>query len=264
MNNSNKPGRVRDKVAIVTGTASNPGMGNAIARALAKERALVVCTDIDRDGAEACAKEIADNGGRAISACHDVSVLEDWERVVRESVREFGRIDVLVNNAGIAVLKLLNDLSPGDFDRQIAVNLTGPFLGTRCVVPEMRKSGGGSIVNVVSIAGRIGSDTGIAYGASKGGLWGMSKAVAIECAPDHIRCNTVHPGVIWTNMQAKAAGSTDPEDVSYVRAVPLGRMGEALDIANAVVYLASEESRYVTGAEIYVDGGITSQVGLNR
>ncbi len=256
--------RLDAKVAVVTGTGSYPGIGHAIAIACASEGATVLCTDLDEMGAQACAEEIKREGGKAHFLRHDVSSPSSWGEVLEYTKVELGPLDVLVNNAGIAVLKSLDDLTLDDFRRQLDVNLVGPFIGMRSAIPYMRGTGGGSIVNIVSIAGSIGSPMGIAYGASKGGLWAMSKAVAVECAPDNIRCNTVHPGTIWTNMLAVSTGATAPTEVPFASSVPLKRVGDASDVANAVIYLSSDESCYVTGAEIYVDGGITSQVGLSR
>jgi len=257
---STKPerGRLQGKVAIVTGAASNPGMGWSIAHLFALEGADVVCTDVDNEGVEICAASIREMGGSAMALRHDVTSQSDWTAVVEAAVNRFGSLKVLVNNAGVTTHKLLDDLTLEDFRRISGVNLEGPFLGMKAAVPHMRRTGGGSIVNIVSIAGRIGASKGIAYGASKGGLWAMSKAVAMECAPDGIRCNTVHPGVIWTNMNMHSAQSTDRDSVRWGDYVPLGRMGDGDDIAGATLYLASDDARYVTGAEIYVDGGLTS------
>ena len=253
-------GRVDGKVAIVTGAASNPGLGRTTAITLAREGARLVVTDIDEAGAESCASEIRDAGGEALALSQDVTSEARWKEVVATTVETFGRLDVLVNNAGIAVLKLVENMSLADWNRQIEVNLTSVFLGCKYAMPEMKKAGGGSLVNLSSVAGIIGLANCVAYGAAKGGVRIMSKALAMEGAADNIRANSVHPGVIWTNMQAAATGSTDIGDarVSASR-VPLGRVGEPQDIANCVLYLSSDEANYVTGAEFVIDAGMTAQ-----
>jgi NAD(P)-dependent dehydrogenase (short-subunit alcohol dehydrogenase family) len=253
-------GRVDGKVAIVTGAASNPGLGRTTAITLAREGAKVIVTDIDEAGAESCASEIRDAGGEALALSQDVTSEARWKEVVATTVETFGRLDVLVNNAGIAVLKLVENMSLADWNRQIEVNLTSVFLGCKYAMPEMKKAGGGSLVNLSSVAGIIGLANCVAYGAAKGGVRIMSKALAMEGAADNIRANSVHPGVIWTNMQAAATGSTDIGDARVPASrVPLGRVGEPQDIANCVLYLSSDEANYVTGAEFVIDAGMTAQ-----
>jgi NAD(P)-dependent dehydrogenase (short-subunit alcohol dehydrogenase family) len=252
--------RVEGKVAIVTGAASNPGLGWATAHTLAREGARLLVSDIDEAGVEQCAESIRASGAEAVALRQDVTSESDWQTVIERALSDFGRVDVLVNNAGIAVLKTIDDMTLADWNRQIEVNLTSVFLGCKHVMPAMRRSGGGSIVNLSSVAGLVGIQTCVAYGAAKGGVRIMSKSIALEGAADEIRCNTVHPGVIWTNMQAQATGRADPSAVPAGRdRVPLGRVGEAQDIANCVLYLASDESNYVTGAEFTVDAGMTCQ-----
>jgi NAD(P)-dependent dehydrogenase (short-subunit alcohol dehydrogenase family) len=253
-------GRVQDKVAIVTGAASNPGLGRAAALALAREGASVLVTDIDAAGAEDCARAIRDAGGKAIAEVHDVTQEDAWQRIIALAESHYGRLDVLINNAGIAVLKPLEQLTLADWNRQIEVNLTSVFLGCKYGTAAMKAAGGGSIVNLSSVAGLVGIKLCVAYGASKGGVRLLSKSVALEGASHNVRCNSVHPGIIWTNMQAQAVGSRDPSQVSVGAArVPLGRVGTPEDIANCVLYLASDESSYVTGAEFTVDAGMTAQ-----
>jgi NAD(P)-dependent dehydrogenase (short-subunit alcohol dehydrogenase family) len=252
-------GRVQGKVALVTGAASNPGLGRATALALGREGAKLVVTDIDLAGVEKCASEIRAAGGEAIALEQDVTREEGWKAVVARATSTFGRLDVLVNNAGIAVLKLIDDMTLADWNRQIDVNLTSVFLGCKYGMTAMRASGGGSIVNISSVAGIVGLATCVAYGAAKGGVRILSKSVAVEGARHNIRCNSVHPGFIWTNMQAQAqAGRNDPPTSVSTERVPLGRMGAPEDIANCVLYLASDESSYVTGAEFTVDAGMTA------
>ncbi len=253
-------GRVEGKVAIVTGAGSNPGLGRATALALAREGARLVVTDVDFDGAEDCARAIREVGGEALALHQDVTSEDGWKDVIARTTEAFGRLDVLVNNAGIAVLEPIDDLTLEDWRRQIDVNLTSVFLGCKHAMPAMRAAGGGSLVNLSSVAGLVGMARCVAYGAAKGGVRIMTKSIAIEGARDNIRCNSVHPGVIWTNMQAEATGQTDPAGVNVgPERVPLGRVGQPEDIANCILYLASDESSYVTGAEFTVDAGMTAQ-----
>ena len=251
-------GRVQGKVVIVTGAASNPGLGYTAAVSLAREGAKVVVTDVDAAGAERCAEEIREAGGEAISMAQDVTNEDVWKQVMATTVETYGRLDVLVNNAGIAVLKPLDQLSLEDFNRQISVNLTSVFLGCKYAAAEMRKSGGGSLINLSSVAGLVGISTCVAYGASKGGVRLMSKSLAVELGKYGIRSNSVHPGVIWTNMQSGAGNGTRENADTLAAGIPLGRVGEPRDIANCILYLASDESDYVTGAEFTVDAGMTA------
>ncbi|MDE0063152.1 MAG: SDR family oxidoreductase [Gammaproteobacteria bacterium] len=250
-------GRVQDKVALVTGGASDPGLGYTTALTLGAEGATVVATDIDDPGAERCAAAIRDAGGEALALHQDVTSEAQWQAVIARTLDEFGRLDILVNNAGIAVLMPIAEMTLADWNRQIDVNLTSVFLGCKYGMAAMRESGGGSIVNLSSVAGLVGLATCSAYGAAKGGVRIMSKTLAVEGAPDNIRCNSVHPGFIWTNMQAQAGAATGPGELPREQ-VPLGRMGEPRDIANCILYLASDESNYVTGAEFTVDAGMTA------
>ena len=253
-------GRVDGKAAIVTGAASNPGLGYATALTLAREGAKVMVTDVDEAGAQACAAAIRDAGGSAEAMLQDVTDENRWKEVVERTVASFGKLDVLVNNAGIAVLMPIAEMTLADWNRQIEVNLTSVFLGCKYAMPAMQAAGGGSLINLSSVAGMVGIASCVAYGAAKGGVRIMSKSVAVEGAKDNIRCNSVHPGVIWTNMQAQATGQSDPSGVNVApERVPLGRIGYPEDIANCVLYLASDESNYVTGAEFTVDAGMTAQ-----
>jgi len=244
----------------VTGAASNPGLGHASALALAREGARLMVTDLDGAGAEDCASAIRDAGFEAAAMEHDVTRESAWQTVIDETVARYGRLDVLVNNAGIAVLAPLEELSLEQWNRQIEVNLTSVFLGCKYAIPALRAAGGGSLINLSSVAGLVGMATCVAYGASKGGVRIMSKSIAMEGARDNIRCNTIHPGVIWTNMQSAATGATDARAVDLrPERVPLGRIGYPDDIANCVLYLASDEANYVTGAEFTIDAGMTAQ-----
>lgn len=251
-------GRVKGKVVVVTGSASDPGLGHCAALTLAREGARLVVTDLDAAGAERCADRIRAVGGEAIALAQDVTSETGWTTVMAATMATYGHLDVLVNNAGIAVLKPLAELSLADWNRQIDVNLTSVFLGCRSAAAEMIRSGGGSIVNLSSVAGLIGLPNCSAYAASKGGVRLMTKALAAELGKRNIRCNSVHPGVIWTNMQAGAGGGTHEAAERITSSFPLGRVGDPEDIANIILYLASDESNYVTGAEFTVDGGMTA------
>ncbi len=253
-------GRLDGKVALVTGAASNPGLGYSTAMRLAEEGAQLVVTDVDEAGAQACAEAIQAAGGQATSLRQDVTAEADWESTMAAANDAFGGLDVVVNNAGIAVLVPIEQMTLEQWNRQIDVNLTSVFLGCKYAIAELKKRSGGSIINLSSVAGLVGMQTCVAYGAAKGGVRIMSKSVAMEAAKYNIRCNSVHPGVIWTNMQAQATGANDPSSLETgAMRIPLQRPGEPLDIANCIVYLASDESNYVTGGEFVVDAGMTAQ-----
>lgn len=251
-------GRVAGKVALVTGAAS--GIGRACAEVLAREGAVVVLTDV-QDG-EAVAAGIRAKGGKASFHKHDVTDEARWNAIVADTAKQHGRLDVLVNNAGIAVAGLVTDLTLERWRHQMAVNVDGVFLGVKCALPLMRKTGKGSIINISSIAGLRGAATLSAYCASKGAVRLFTKSVALECAAmgDGIRCNSVHPGIIATPIWGQVIpGSNEPMDLDAMSAVrvPLKRKGVPEDIANAVLFLASDDSSYMTGEEMVVDGGMT-------
>jgi NAD(P)-dependent dehydrogenase (short-subunit alcohol dehydrogenase family) len=251
-------GRVQDKVILITGAASDPGLGHCAALALGREGGKLLVTDIDGAGAEACAQKIRDAGGEALALAQDVTSEAGWEEAISLSVSHYGRLDVLVNNAGIAVLKPLEALTLDDWNRQIAVNLTSVFLGCRAAVPALRSAGGGAIINMSSVTGLIGLPAAGAYAASKGGVRMMSKAIAAEFGKENIRCNSVHPGVILTNMQANAGFGTGDRAQAVAAMLPLRRLGDPSDIAHCIVYLSSDEAAYVTGAEFVIDAGMTA------
>lgn len=252
--------RLDGKIALVTGAASVPGLGSATAERFAEEGATVYLTDLDGAGAESVAAGIRGAGGRATALAHDVTSEADWDRVIAAVVGREGRLDVLVNNAGIAVLKMLDALTAADLHRLVDVNLASVFFGTQRAVREMRRVGrGGSIINLSSVAGLVGVPGCSAYAASKGGVRLFTKAAAIETARERIRINSVHPGVIWTNMQKMAFKDNAENVAAIIAGIPCGFLGEPLDIANAVLFLATDEARYITGAELVVDGGMTAQ-----
>ncbi|SCY82207.1 NAD(P)-dependent dehydrogenase, short-chain alcohol dehydrogenase family [Novosphingobium aromaticivorans] len=251
---------LQGKIALVTGAASAAGLGFATARLLARRGAAVWLTDIDAAGAEARAAELAAQGFAARGMGHDVTSASGWAEVLFAIARQDGRgPDILVNNAGIAVLRWTPDLEPDEWQRQIDVNLTSVYLGCRAVLPAMRAAGDGAIVNISSVAGLVGIPGASAYAASKGGVRLYTKSLAMECAREGIRVNSVHPGVIWTEMQ-QVAIRDNPDQYDAINAsIPAGRMGEPDDIAQAVAFLASPAARYITGAELAVDGGLTAQ-----
>lgn len=250
-------GRLQEKVCLVTGGASVPGLGSATAQRFAEEGAIVYISDRDGAGAEKVAADIRGKGGRAHALAHDVTSEADWDRVMATILAEQGRLDVLVNNAGIAVLRMIEDFTTDDWKLQNDVNLNSVFYGSKRAVAAMRQSGkGGSIINISSVAGLAGVPGCGAYAASKGGVRLFSKVIAMECARDAIRCNTVHPGMIMTNMQGVAAEDNADNYDATVALIPMGYMGEPLDIANMNLFLASDEARYITGGEFVVDGGM--------
>jgi NAD(P)-dependent dehydrogenase (short-subunit alcohol dehydrogenase family) len=251
-------GRVSGKVALVTGAAS--GIGRACAEVLAREGAVVVLTDLQPG--EGVAAGIRAAGGKASFHRHDVTDEARWNAIIADVARQHGRLDVLVNNAGIAVAGLVTDLTLDQWRHQMAVNVDGVFLGVKCALPLMRKTGKGSIINISSIAGLRGAANLSAYCTSKGAVRLFTKSVALECAMmgDGIRCNSVHPGIIETPIWGQVVpGTNEPLDLDAMSAVrvPLKRKGVPEDIANAVLFLASEDSSYMTGEEMVVDGGMT-------
>jgi NAD(P)-dependent dehydrogenase (short-subunit alcohol dehydrogenase family) len=251
--------RVSGKVALVTGAAS--GIGRACAEILAREGAEVILTDVQASGEEV-AVTIRNSGGKARFIHHDVASESEWIDVIASVERQSGRLDILVNNAGIAVAGLIHELTLDAWRRQMAVNVDGVFLGVKSALPLMRKSAGGSIINISSIAGLRGAANLSAYCASKGAVRLFTKSVALECAAmqDGIRCNSVHPGLIETPIWAQVVpGSNEPMDLDAAAAlrVPLRRKGWPDDIAKVVLFLASDDSGYMTGEEVVVDGGMT-------
>ncbi len=258
--------RVKGKVALVTGGAS--GIGRASATLLAKEGAAVVVTDIQDDAGKDVVAAIKKAGGEAIYLHHDVASEDAWIGVVAETKKRFGKLHVLVNNAGIAIAGSVVTMTLADWRRQQAINLDGVFLGVKHALPLMRESGGGSIVNISSLAGLKGAATLAGYCATKGGVRLFTKAVAMECgaARDNVRVNSVHPGIIETPIWlgivpgANQPGANAPNlDAISEAVVPIGSKGLPEDIAAGVLYLASDDSRYVTGTELVIDGGMSTR-----
>ena len=250
--------RLEGKVAIVSGGAS--GIGEATSRLFAAEGASVVIADINDELGAALESDIRDGGGEAAYLKLDVRDEEQWRAVVAETVTRFGKLDIVVNNAGISApgRPPTEEQTVEGWDAVMAVNAKGVFLGTKHAIPEMRKAGGGSIVNISSIYGNVGSKGGTAYHASKGACRAFSKAAAIQYAGEQIRVNSVHPGFVDTPMTAELHSLPSVHE-ERVAKTPLGRMGLPEDIAYGILYLASDESRFVTGSELVIDGGMTAQ-----
>jgi 3alpha(or 20beta)-hydroxysteroid dehydrogenase len=241
-------GRLDGKVAIISGAAR--GQGEQEARLFASEGALVMLTDVLDDQARAVADDIGD---AARSARNDVASEDNWRDVVDATLAAFGRVDVLVNNAAIHRILPIEDETLADFERMVAINLTGTFLGIRSVIAPMRDAGGGSIVNISSLAGLTGYYGHGTYGATKWGVRGLTQVAAVELGPSRIRVNSVHPGPIDTDMLPMAPG-----DERNFRNVPLQRVGTPDEVAALVLFLASDESSYLSGAEITIDGGLNA------
>ena len=250
--------RVKDKVVIITGGAS--GLGRASALLLAQEGAKVVVTDIDEVKGEAVVEEIRSKGGEAIFIKHDVASENDSAEVIKKTLDEFGKLDVLVNNAGVFLGKSIEDVSLEEWHRLMSINLDGVFLGTKYAIGAMKKTGGGVIINMSSVAALIGRVDRSAYVASKGAVRSFTKAAALECSKAghdyNIRVNSIHPGVIDTPMMEPFL-KDEARRKSKEDRHPIGRLGRVEDVAYAVLYLASDESAFVTGAELVIDGGWT-------
>lgn len=257
-------GQVSGKAAIVTGGAS--GIGEACAETLAREGAVVLVTDVDDTLGKGVVERITKAGGKARYLHHDVRDEAAWPGVVAEAEKNFGRLDIMVANAGIGVAAPIETMALADWQRQQAINLDGVFLSIKHAIPALRRAGGGSIVLMSSIAGLRGAPGLAAYSATKGGVRLLAKSVALEHAADNIRCNSVHPGIIatpiWGKIPTGAMGNMrnapiDPVERSAAM-TPLVRVGEAQDIANGVLFLCTEAANYMTGQELVIDGGITA------
>ena len=251
--------RLLNKVAIITGAASNPGLGYASAVRFAQEGAKLVITDIDMDGLAAAEKDLVALGAEVLAMEQNVVDEDRWQEVVDAAVERFGSLDILVNNAGIALLRPISEYTTADYDLQMDVNIRSVFFGCRKALPAMIASGGGSIVNMSSVAGLRGLPGVSVYGIAKAGVQNLSKTVAMEHAADGIRCNSVHPGLIDTNIQNDARRDNYDEFVKIGESVPWGRMGLPEEVANCVLFLASDEANYVTGTELVVDGGLMAK-----
>ncbi len=245
--------RLDGKVALITGGAS--GMGASMARIFAGEGAKVVVADMLEDEGQKIVGEITRANGAAIFQRLDVSSEAEWQAAIAATLAAFGKLDILVNDAGISGSDVEDLFDTAAWQRLMAVNATGAFLGMKFAIPEMKKAGGGSIVNISSISGVTGQrGIHVGYNASKGAVRTLTKAAAVQHGRDNIRVNSVHPGLM---PPMRSSGRTaDPAlRAKWIEAVPIGRAGRVEEVANAVLFLASDEASYITGAELYVDGG---------
>lgn len=248
-------GRLEGKVAIVTGAAR--GMGKAEAELFAKEGAKVVVADILEEEAKQVAENIKKAGKEAIAVKLDVSKAEEWKKLVDMVVEKWGKVDVLVNNAGILSMTGIEQLTEEEWDKVMNINAKSQFLGIKYVLPAMKKAGKGSIINISSIYGIIGSGAAAAYHASKGASRLLTKTVAAELAKYNIRVNSIHPGVIRTPMTDDLL--KDPNNAKgLLGTTVLGRPAEPMEVANGALFLASDESSFMTGSEVVIDGGYTA------
>ena len=249
--------RLKGKVALISGGAK--GQGKVEAQLFSKEGAKVILGDILDDLGQEVAKDIQDTGGEATYVHLDVTNETDWKSSIEIVLKKYGRLDILVNNAGILIRKGIEDTTSEDWSRIMAINAKGAFLGIKSAIPVMRQSGGGSIINISSTAGLVASPRGSAsYTATKGAVRLLTKSTAIQYAKENIRCNSVHPGPIDTDMIQDSI--TDPTKLTErMERLPMGRFGTAEEVAFGVLYLASDESSFVTGSELVIDGGHTAQ-----
>ncbi len=248
--------RLEGKVALISGGAR--GQGAVEARMFAEEGASVVIGDILDDQGRQTEAELQELGYNVTYVHLDVTSESDWEAAVQAAVNTYGKLDVLLNNAGILIRKNIEETTGEDWDRIFAVNAKGVFLGTKAAIPAMRDAGGGSIINISSTAGLVGSPNGSAsYTATKGAVRLFTKSTAIQHAREGIRCNSIHPGPIETDMIADTLN--DPANMALrMQRLPLGRVGKPSEIAYGAIYLASDESSFVTGSEVVIDGGTTA------
>ncbi len=250
-------GRLDGKVVLISGGAR--GQGAVEARMMAQEGARVIIGDVLDELGRQVEAELTEAGLDVTYVHLDVTSEEDWSAAVSAAISAYGRLDTLVNNAGILIRKGIEDTTVEDWDRIMDVNAKGVFLGTRAAIPAMREAGGGSIINISSTAGLVGSPEGSpSYTATKGAVRLLTKSTAIQYAQEGIRCNSVHPGPIDTEMIRGVLSAPDQWE-ARMRRLPLKRIGAAEDIAYGVIYLASDESSFVTGAELVIDGGTTAE-----
>lgn len=255
--------RLEGKVALITGGAHGVegelmGFGGASARLFVEEGARVVLGDIAEEDGEKTAAQLRDAGHDALFVRLDVTSEEDWQSAIQTTISNFGRLDIMVNNAGTGGPGDVEETTEEVWEGQMDVHAKGVFLGTKYAIPEMRKVGGGSIINISSIYGIVGSPGSTAYHAAKGAIRIFTKSAAVQYAAENIRVNSVHPGFIATPLTRQ--GMNDPERQEFMLSrVPMGRIGDPYEIARGIVYLASDESSYMTGSELVIDGGMTAQ-----
>lgn len=245
--------RLKDKVAIITGAAN--GMGAAEAKLFVKEGAKVVATDLDEKNLAVLAEEIKTTGGEVLTVKQDVTSEAEWQALISKTIDTYGKLDILVNNAGIAINKNFSNMEMTEWNKVMDVNLNGCVLGMKYCIPEMQKNGSGSVVNISSIGGLVGMAGSSPYTAAKGALRALTKSAAVEYGKDKVRVNSVHPGIIKTPMVADTMEAAMPFYETYTQ---LPYMGEPDDVAYGVLYLASDEARFMTGSELVIDGGWTA------
>ena len=248
--------RLNDKAVLISGGAR--GMGSVEAKLFCSEGASVIIGDILEEEGRKIEAEISESGGVCIFVRLDVTSEEDWESAVNLAVERFGKLDILINNAGIFPMESIEDTTVESWDRVMDVNAKGVFLGTKAAIPAMRASGGGSIINLSSIAGLVGSAYSASYNATKGAVRLLTKSTAIQYAKDGIRANSIHPGLIDTLMASELLSDPDLQ-IKRLASTPMGRTGTAEEIAYGALFLASDESSFMTGSELVIDGGFTAQ-----
>jgi len=248
--------RLKNKIALITGSAQ--GLGAAIAERFAEEGATVIVCDMNVEAGNATVAQIEGRGGQASFLPLDVSREDNWIAVMAQVVARHGRLDVLINNAGINIRETIEDMKEASLDTMLAVNVKGPFLGIKHAIPIMRDAGGGSIINMSSICGLVGHKyTTEAYTVTKGAVTLMTKAVGVRYAKDNIRCNSIHPSTVDTPL-VQILFQDPKRKEERLGEVPLGRLASDLDVANAALYLASDEAAFLNGVSLPVDGGLTA------
>jgi cyclopentanol dehydrogenase len=248
--------RLQNKVALISGGAK--GMGAVEAKLFAKEGAKVVIGDVLEAEGKQIEAAINETGGECLFVPLDVSDENQWNEAVAATVGRFGKLDILINNAGIFRTNAVEETSSAEWDQVMDINAKGVFLGAKAAIPAMREAGGGSIINLSSVAGLVGAAYSSAYSASKGAVRLFTKSTAIQYATDGVRCNSIHPGVIQTDMTKEAIADSQFK-AQRLDPTPLARLGQPEDVAYGALYLASDESSFVTGAELVIDGGWTAQ-----
>ena len=248
--------RLQNKVALISGGAK--GMGAVEAKLFAKEGAKIVIGDVLETEGKQIEGEINKTGGECLFVPLDVTDENQWNEAVAATVKRFGKLDILINNAGIFRTSRVEETSSTEWDQVMDINAKGVFLGAKAAIPAMREAGGGSIINLSSVAGLVGAAYSSAYSASKGAVRLFTKSTAIQYATDGVRCNSIHPGVIQTDMTKEAIADSQFK-AQRLDPTPLARLGQPEDVAYGALYLASDESSFVTGAELVIDGGWTAQ-----
>jgi NAD(P)-dependent dehydrogenase (short-subunit alcohol dehydrogenase family) len=245
--------RLQSKVAVITG--SGGAIGSVTAKRFTREGAKVVITDFNVEGGQKTVKDIKDHGGEAIFIEADITKVSECEKIIRTTVDTFGRVDVLFNNAGIDLVKMMHECTEEDYDQVVDIHLKGSFFCSRYALPEMMKQGGGSIINMGSIAGLIGYEKVPTYCAAKGGIVNLTRYIALEYARYNIRCNCICPGAVATGMMKRYMTDFPELAQKSIKNHPMGRIAEPEEISDTAVFLASNESAFITGVSLPVDGG---------